>query len=362
MVQVGKVVRPRVLIGLAAAAVMVLVVAVQTGAVSADRAPARSQPATIVSGWARSTKPVTFDQMQSAEPMRLPSPVAGSSDVVPGPNGPAGTIAGALPDGARRPNQPIAPPAGGAINAMATGGFAYPTPFDRYPVTSRSTYPQSTVGKVFFTQQHGTYVCSAAVISERAIWTAGHCVSDGAGHYDTAMTFVPQYQNGVRPKGTFTCTKFTTFKQWHTGLDFRFDQAIATCGLNSSGQTLRAAVGRLGFAYNQTQPKHYNAFGYPATAPFNGETMQQCASSFGHNDTRIGGSGATPFAIGCDMTGGSSGGPWIVKYAPGSTGAAVNLLNGHNDYKYLPNESLEMYSPYLDTNSHTLVCNATELC
>jgi V8-like Glu-specific endopeptidase len=360
MVLVGKVVRPRVLVGLAATAVMVLVVALQTGAVSADRAAARFQRATIVSGRAASTKPVTFEQMQTARPMRLPSPAAGTSDGAPGPNGPAGTIAGALADGARS-DQPEARSAGGAINTMA-GGFAYPTPFDRYAVATRSTYPQSAVGKVFFTQQHGTYVCSAAVISERAIWTAGHCVSDGAGHYDTAMTFVPQYQKGVRPQGTFTCTKFTTFAQWHTGLNFRFDQAVVTCGLNAKGQTLRAAVGRLGFAYNQTQPKHYNAFGYPATAPFDGETMQQCASSFGHNDTRIGGAGATPFAIGCDMTGGSSGGPWIIKYAPGSTGAAVNLLNGHNDYKYLPNESLEMYSPYLDTNSHTLVCNATELC
>src|SRR3954451_4556233 len=291
--------------------------------------------------------------------MRLPSPAAGTSDVVAGPNGPAGTIAGAPPEGMALSGS-VVRSSGAAVDTK--GGFAYPTPFDRYPVTNRSTYPQSTVGKVFFTQQGGTYVCSAAAISERAVWTAGHCVSDGVGHYDTAMTFVPQYQNGVRPKGTFTCTKFTTFAQWHTGLNFRFDQAVVTCGANTKGQTLRAAVGRLGFAYNQTQPKHYNAFGYPATAPFNGETMQQCASSFGHDDTRIGGSGATPFAIGCDMTGGASGGPWIIKYAPGSTGASVNLLNGHNDYKYLPNEPLEMYSPYLDTNSHNLVCNATELC
>ncbi|MBV9951114.1 MAG: trypsin-like serine protease [Acidimicrobiia bacterium] len=358
--ELGKIVRPRVLIGLAATAVMVVVVVAQTGAVSADRARTRFQPAAIVSGRATSTKPVTFEQMRSARPMRVPSPAAGASDGAPGANGPAGTIAGALPDGGHASTL-AAPSTGRAVNTMA-GGFAYPTPFDRYPVTSRSTYPQSTVGKVFFTQQGGTYVCSAAVISERAVWTAGHCVSDGAGHYDTAMTFVPQYQNGVRPKGTFTCTKFTTFAQWHTGLNFRFDQAVVTCGVNANGQTLRAAVGRLGFAYNQAQPKHYNAFGYPATAPFNGETMQQCASSFGHNDTRIGGTGATPFAIGCDMTGGASGGPWILKYAPGSTGAAVNLLNGHNDYKYLPKEPLEMYSPYLDTNSHNLVCNATELC
>ena len=47
--------------------------------------------------------------------------------------------------------------------------------------------------------------------------------------------------------------------------------------------------------------------------------------------------------------------PWILTYSPGASGPGVNLLNGHNDYKYLPNESLEMYSPYLDTNSHNLL-------
>src|SRR4051812_40975049 len=337
---VGKVVRPRILIGIAATAVMVLGVVAQTGAVSADKAPASFRPAPIVSGRASSTQPGTFEQMESAEPMRLPSPAAGTSDVVAGPNGPAGTIAGAPPEGMALSGS-VARSSGAAVDTK--GGFAYPTPFDRYPVTNRSTYPQSTVGKVFFTQQGGTYVCSAAVISERALWTAGHCVSDGVGHYDTAMTFVPQYQNGVRPKGTFTCTKFSTFAQWHTGLNFRFDQAVVTCGANTKGQTLRAAVGRLGFAYNQTQPKHYNAFGYPATAPFNGETMQQCASSFGHDDTRIGGSGATPFAIGCDMTGGGSCGPRVIKYAPGSTGAAGHLPQRPQTYKNLPKQPPPRY-------------------
>jgi V8-like Glu-specific endopeptidase len=335
-------------------------VVAQTRAVAADRAPAPFRPAGIVSGWATSTKPVALDQMRAAKPLTLPIPAAGASTGASGPNGPAGTIGGALPDGATGAGSAVGS-SGGGITARAAG-FAYPTPFDRYPVANRSMYPHSTVGKVFFTRSGATYVCSAAVIAERAIWTAGHCVSDGAGHYDSAMTFVPQYHNGTRPKGTFTCTKFTTFNEWHNGFDFRFDQAVVTCGVNASGKTLRAAVGRLGFAYNQTQPKHYNAFGYPAASPFNGETMQQCSSSFGHNDSRIGGAGATPFAIGCDMTGGSSGGPWIVKYVPGSNGAAVNLLNGHNDYKYLPNEPLEMYSPYLDTNSHSLLCKATEVC
>ena len=41
------------------------------------------------------------------------------------------------------------------------------------------TYPISTVGKLFFNQNGGSYVCSATVINRNTILTAGHCVHAG---------------------------------------------------------------------------------------------------------------------------------------------------------------------------------------
>jgi V8-like Glu-specific endopeptidase len=342
-------------------AVTALIVGTQSIGGPAGSAPTAKAASAKIStnGGRAAVKTWSAAEMRAAKPMRMPSPKAGSGSAISGATGPAGSIAGAGPAGSSLSTASGASVDGG-VSPLA-GSFTYPTPFDRYQVPVLNSYPHATVGKVFFNQNGGSFVCSASVIAENSIWLAGHCVSDGARHFSTNLTFVPQYNNGFRPFGTFSCPTLFVLTSWHTTHNFRADEAVANCG-TSGGRTLRAAVGRLGFAWNQTQPKHYNSLGYPQASPFNGATMQQCQSSFGHFDTRIGGSGPTPFAIGCDMTGGSSGGPWILKYVPGVVGA-VNMLNGHNDYKYTnPNEPLEMYSPYLDNSSRTLLCTATELC
>ena len=67
-------------------------------------------------------------------------------------------------------------------------------------------------------------------------------------------------------------------------------------------------------------------------------------------------SGPNPYAIGCDMTGGSSGGPFIMRFKAGS------YINGHNDYKYInPALPLAMFSPYLDTQANQVRCVAAAI-
>jgi V8-like Glu-specific endopeptidase len=331
-----------------------------TGSSVAGRSVSNGVPMTA------KTRHWTAEEKAAAKPMPIPVVTTDSSAsaAITKPTGPPGVIAGALPDG-------VSASSGGAIPfaaAETTSGvsptaFSYPTPFDRYREPSTGTFPNSTVGKVFFVQDGQNFVCSAAVIAEHAIWLAGHCVSDGNGHYSTNLIFEPQYNSGGTPKGTFACPSLTTLVAWHTTANRRYDEGIAVCNNNAAGQTPRAAVGRLGFTWNVTEPRHYNSLGYPQAAPFNGATMQHCQSSFGHFDTLIGGTGPTPFAIGCDMTGGASGGPWILNYVPGQSGATINLLNGHNDYKRTtPSQPLEMNSPYFDDSARTLLCNATEIC
>lgn len=72
---------------------------------------------------------------------------------------------------------------------------------------------------------------------------------------------------------------------------------------------------------------------------FNGERMAWC-----RDYTRVNTS-QSPAAngMGCNMTGGSSGGPWIYAYTYGSTNG--NYVNGVNSYKYT-NAPNSMYSPY----------------
>jgi hypothetical protein len=116
-------------------------------------------------------------------------------------------------------------------------------------------------------------------------------------------------------------------------------------------------VGSLGFAWNQPRVQHYNDFGYPAANPFSGAWMVTCQGSHAYDDITIGSNppaaAPAPFAIGCDMTGGSSGGPFIMSFKNG------NFINGHNDYKYVnPALPLAMFSPYIDTQANQVRCVA----
>jgi len=98
----------------------------------------------------------------------------------------------------------------------------------------------------------------------------------------------------------------------------------------------------LEFPRNQT----WTSLGYPAEAPFNGQRMFQDTAPYA-NDGSVPGSPAT-IGIGCSMTGGCSGGPWVLGL--GST----NYVNGHNSYR--PNsQPLEIYAPYFGDNAHSLM-------
>jgi hypothetical protein len=68
-----------------------------------------------------------------------------------------------------------------------------------------------TVGKLFFSDSGGDYVCSAAAISTRKrdqVITAGHCVHTGPNvgllqqpHFFRNWVFVPRYHRGRAPEG-----------------------------------------------------------------------------------------------------------------------------------------------------------------
>ena len=78
---------------------------------------------------------------------------------------------------------------------------------------------------------------------------------------------------------------------------------------NSQGN-LTDLVGGAGWAYNQPVNQPFYAYGYPAGYPFDGQTRQSCEGSLGKSWRH--GSG-TVVSIPCDMTGGSSGGPWFIQ-------------------------------------------------
>ncbi|HNP88282.1 MAG TPA: hypothetical protein PKK78_19240 [Kouleothrix sp.] len=230
-------------------------------------------------------------------------------------------------------------------NGPTTLGYSYPYPFTRYEVfTAYNANPYNKIGKLFFKQGGLSYVCSASSIGNRGIITAGHCIHAGnnsASSWSTNVVFVPAYKDGAAPYGQWACdyvteTVFTAWYQSHS-----FNRDVAGCKtINQSGKTLSAKVGSLGFAWNFGNDVHWFAFGYPAASPFTGNRLITCAASRATWDmTNV--SPATQ-GVGCDMTGGSSGGPWVLAFS-GSGG----YVNGVNSYKYTT-QSGGMFSPYFD--------------
>ncbi|HET8754593.1 MAG TPA: hypothetical protein VFM58_01200 [Solirubrobacteraceae bacterium] len=211
------------------------------------------------------------------------------------------------------------------------------------PYTSQ---PTSTNGKVFFTEGGLNYVCSGTALlsgNKSVVWTAGHCVNDGAGRFHTNWAFVPAYADGARPYGTWTARQLLTTAGWNNSGDFSYDNGAAIVNRNG-GQALTDVVGGRNPSFNYPRNQTYVSHGYPAAPPFNGQRLYTCTSPLIYDDTS-----ASPPTMGidCDMTGGSSGGGWIA-------GGGVASVNSYG-YTTLPNV---MFGPYQGTVSQSLYTQA----
>jgi V8-like Glu-specific endopeptidase len=215
-------------------------------------------------------------------------------------------------------------------------------PFTRYePATYNPAH-----GKVFFSDGSSNFVCSGTALTsgnESVVWTAGHCVNEGPGGFYTNWAFVPAYRDGAAPHGTWTARTLLTTAGWGQGGDFSYDLGAAVMNTNG-GATLTDTVGSRGAAFNQPAEQHYLAHGYPAAPPFTGGRMFICESDLGTRDTSA---NPATMGIGCDMTGGSSGGGWVVG----------NDVLSVNSYGYL-NQPDVMYGPYQGSVAQQLYASA----
>ncbi|MEZ2389900.1 serine protease [bacterium RCC_150] len=235
----------------------------------------------------------------------------------------------------------VAPEQGGLVSIggrkpnAATSGATSPA-VDRK--ASPAARPLANVGKVFFTLGGVNYVCSGnSVTSENqnTVSTAGHCVNEGPGVFATNFTFVPAYSDGAAPYGKWTAKALYTTPQWSSKGEIQYDTGFAVVNTRN-GQNLADVVGASGVQFNAARGLAYRSFGYPAASPFDGESLKSCSGA-ATND---------PYnpqfntqGIPCNMTGGSSGGPWFI----GTDGTGYQ--NSVNSYGYGGNTG-KMYGPY----------------
>ena len=210
-------------------------------------------------------------------------------------------------------------------------------------------YP-SAYGKVFFTSNSGiNYVCSGSALAsanQSVVWTAGHCVNEGPGTFYKNFLFVPAYRDGNAPYGKFAASKLLTTSGWSSSGQWGVDLGAAVVGTNASGQTLSAAVAEVPIVFGAARNQAYRVYGYPAAKKFSGQRLRVCQTAWSLDD-----GSANPATMGarCDMTGGSSGGPWVT--AGGAVAAVVSY-----GYSSLPNF---LFGPHLELEAQSLYAAAS---
>jgi hypothetical protein len=223
-----------------------------------------------------------------------------------------------------------------------------------------------STGRVLFTLSGRDYICSGSVVDDGStsdahavVLTAGHCVTENtANGFATNWMFIPQFDT----KPTYTCAN-TQLGCWVADALYA-DTLFATAGgFNDQAVTHDWGFARLGvggFSNQQLDSlvapfpiqvnKNFSgqtlsAFGYPAAGKYHGADLVYCKGPVGTDAN----TGNATWSMACDMTGGSSGGPWVQEGNQANYADAI--LSSLNSYGYSGVKN--MYGPKFTTGTTT---------
>jgi V8-like Glu-specific endopeptidase len=258
----------------------------------------------------------------------------------------------------------------GGTGAEATSSFgAYFTTSRVFPDAATTTYPYSAAGKLFFTDpRRGTnHVCSAAVLRPRVVATAGHCVTSPSTnpaqrYFFTNFLFVPAFNNGTAPFGTWTSGQQWVLNAWHFSdgsVPNPGDAAFLIINDRSVGGQMRKigeVTGWLGYATNSLSRNHVTMLGYPCN-------LDSCARMQITNAGSFASGGNNTYIYGSAGRGGHSGGAWIQDFGvnPSSNPAValgLNRLVGITSYGPIATEPKYLGSSILDANFVNVLTSA----
>lgn len=260
----------------------------------------------------------------------------------------AGGPVKAVPNAKKPPSPPPGGGGGGSVTGASwnAGG----------PILART-------GRVYFTMNNGNWICSGSVVDDNnrpgysLVLTAGHCAIDETdAEFASFWMFIPAFDT----KPTYTCAdsvhgcwtavglavhdRFATAGSFNTQA-LTNDWAIAVVGPGgkSGSAQLDATVGSypIGFSGVSSGNRLYS-FGYPAASPYSGNDLVYCAG----NITQDFWTGNQTWGMGCNMTGGSSGGPWLSSFSEASGNGTLSSVNS---YKY--GNTASMYGPKFNSRT-----------
>lgn len=200
------------------------------------------------------------------------------------------------------------------------------------PITAQAV--GSTVGQLFARDGGGRRrLCSATLVASRSksvVVTAAHCVytpprigeatiaPPGQRGWVEATEFVPGADGREQPFGVWEVEEIAVDPRWQAVGDPVHDVAFLRLAPRD-GQLAGDVLGAQGIGEAPEQPSGpLSAVGYPGAGRFSGDEVLRCAADQPAVEPELGGD----YTIPCDMTEGSSGGPWLADLDE-STGLGV---------------------------------------
>ncbi|MDB1088837.1 hypothetical protein PJ985_14810 [Streptomyces sp. ACA25] len=247
-----------------------------------------------------------------------------------------------------------------------------PAPVDAVAVDTPYNLNAAVVGKVFMETPDGPMVCSGAVVKDpgnpgtsNLVATAGHCVHAGAeGGWFRNIAFAPAYNDRGADASELESMPFeeqAPYGIWWTDLvgttDYWVENGTDEGGNGAhqdfavmrvqpedgGGASLEESVGAaVDINFQAPAVSGLGAtqvYGYPAAPPFDGMLMYQCSDQ----PTRLSLDWSEPvmYRVGCTMTGGSSGGPWLAQGSGGDPELISVTSIGPYDSTWLAGPRLE---------------------
>jgi hypothetical protein len=212
------------------------------------------------------------------------------------------------------------------------------------PVATPELPPYAWNGRLFVKREGKEGFCSATAIdspTRSLVLTAGHCVNTGPrgeepGRWSSYLMFVPDYDRGIAPFGTFVLAgRPRALPGWTREGNPDYDLGAFMVEPNAEGVALADAVGGgAEVVYDRSRRQRFETFGYPGGS----ERMRTCASGYaGEDPATVGLPGPGTVGIRCRWAPGASGGGWLI-----GDGTQIDGIS-----TYLPaDERALTYGPY----------------
>jgi hypothetical protein len=225
------------------------------------------------------------------------------------------------------------------------------TPYDANSGADRTRFPLRAIG--LLTNDAGS--CSASVISgNNIIVTAAHCCYTRGQGWRSNFRFYPAYRSGQHPTyGSFPWTSARILTSWINRGARQDDVCLISLGNNNVGRPVTFYTGWLGRQWNWPSIRSLHALGYPGNIG-GGNLMQLCAAESFSPSAGCG--GATVLNMGCNMTFGASGGPWINGYRGGNW--VNSVVSGYDNASCTGTFGQTFNGPRFTTANIATLCTA----